>query len=61
MRKLRDYLEASVHLIWAIDPEGRTAIVCRPGAPIRFLDEDGVLDGGDVLPGFTLPLRDVLL
>jgi Uma2 family endonuclease len=61
MRKMRDYLNTGVRLIWAIDPEARTAMVFRPGVAPRFIDEDGVLDGEDVLPGLTVKLGDVLM
>ena len=60
MRKVRDYLEAGTRLVWVIDPDGRSAALFpAEGAP-RLIGEDGVLDGMDVLPGFSLPLRDVL-
>jgi Uma2 family endonuclease len=59
MLKVRDYLEAGVRLIWVLDAQSRVTAVFRPGAPLRFLDPDDALDGEDVLPGFTLPLRDV--
>jgi Uma2 family endonuclease len=61
MRKMRDYLNTGVRLIWAIDPEARTAMVFRPGVAPRFIDEDGVLDGEEVLPGLTVKLGDVLM
>jgi Uma2 family endonuclease len=45
--------------VWVIDPEARTAIVYRPDGRVTFLDEDGVLDGEDVVPDFSLALADV--
>lgn len=50
------YLQAGVSLIWVIDPTKRTAIVFQQDEGPLTLGEDGVLDGADVLPGFTLPL-----
>jgi Uma2 family endonuclease len=58
-RKVRDYLAAGTRLVWVIDPEARTAIVYRPDGRVTFLDEDGVLDGEDVVPDFSLALADV--
>jgi len=58
--KVRDYLEAGTRLVWVIDPDKRVAYVYRSDMPVRFIREDGVLDGEDVLPGFTLPLAEVL-
>lgn len=57
--KIRDYLEAGTPLTWYFDPESRTVAVFRPEQPVRFLDENDVLDGEDVLPGFRLPLNEV--
>lgn len=58
-RKHREYFRAGVRLVWEIDPEARTAAVYdRPVNP-TVLTEADVLDGDAVLPGFTLPLRDV--
>jgi Uma2 family endonuclease len=58
-RKLREYFEAGARLVWYID--GRTRTVTVYTAPDRFtvLDESATLDGGDLLPGFALPLRDL--
>ena len=56
-RKLREYFLAGVRLVWMIDPSKRTAeVYTAPDAPAAHLDETQALDGGDVLPGFTLPL-----
>ena len=58
-RKLRDYFAAGVLLVWFVLPKTRTVRVYT--APDRFttLGIDQVLDGGAVLPGFALPLRDL--
>lgn len=55
-RKRREYFEAGVRLVWMIDPRARTTRVFEPDRPSIALDISGVLDGGDVLPGFRLPL-----
>lgn len=55
-RKLADYLEAGTRLVWVVDEATRTAEVHAAGAPVRVLGAADALDGGDVLPGFTLPL-----
>ncbi|MBI2899200.1 MAG: Uma2 family endonuclease [Planctomycetes bacterium] len=58
--KVDEYLAAGVRLVWVIDPAVRTAHVYRPGTPDALrLDENQELDGGDVLPGFLCPLREV--
>ena len=55
-RKLREYFSAGVRLIWYIDPPTRTAIVYTGLDRSQNLTERDALDGGDVLPGFRLPL-----
>lgn len=58
-RKLRDYFKAGVRLAWLIDPAARTvAVYTAPNRP-AVLHEDQTLNGGDVLPGFALALRDL--
>jgi Uma2 family endonuclease len=39
-----------------IDPRRRTVTVHRPGAEPDILGPDDHLDGGDLLPGFSLPV-----
>ena len=59
MAKVRDYPDAGTPIVWALDPASKMTAIFRPGEPVRFLDADGVLDGEDVLPGFTLPLGKI--
>jgi Uma2 family endonuclease len=59
-RKLREYFFAGVRLVWMIDPARRRAdVYTSPDGPDATLDETQSLDGGDVLPGFTLPLAEL--
>ena len=55
-RKLLDYFESGVRLVWYVDPSKRTAEVVTAPDRSLVLREREVLDGGDVLPGFALPL-----
>ena len=41
------------------EPERRAATVYRSMSDVRLLTENDVLDGGDVVPGWTLPLREL--
>ena len=54
--KVNVYLRAGVR-VWLIDPEDRTVTVFAPAGLPTVLHADDTLDGGDVLPGFRLPLR----
>lgn len=58
-RKRRDYFEAGVCLVWLIDPVARTVAVYTAPDRSTVLNESETLDGGDILPGFALPLRDL--
>ncbi len=58
-RKTREYFGAGCRLVWIVDPDARTVTVYTAPDQATELGEDQTLDGGDVLPGFTLPLRDL--
>ena len=57
--KARMWLSHGVALVWVVFPDTRTIDVHQNGSPVVTLTEDDVLDGGDVLPGFSLPVREV--
>jgi Uma2 family endonuclease len=59
MRKLREYFAAGVRLAWVIDPKTRTARVYTSLKRVKIIPTDGVLEGGKVLPGFRLTLREL--
>ena len=58
-RKCREYFQAGVELVWTLDPEARRMTVHTSPEQWTAIDESGALDGGRVLPGFSLPLCDV--
>jgi Uma2 family endonuclease len=58
-RKRREYFEAGVELVWLIDPPTRTANFYTAPEEPSFVDSNGTLDGGDVLPGFRLSLAEL--
>lgn len=58
-RKQALYERVGVPLVWWIDPKTETATIHRSGKPVQYLDRTGQLDGGDILPGFTLKLSDI--
>lgn len=57
--KRREYFAAGVNLVWEIDPARRAATVYRSLTEFDLLSEQDNLDGGDVLPGFTISLAEV--
>ena len=58
-RKVGEYFRAGVRLAWLIDPTTRTAVVCKRPRRRTVVAEGGSLDGGAVLPGFSLPLQQL--
>jgi Uma2 family endonuclease len=56
-RKLDDYFRAGARLVWYVDPKRRTVRVYTARDQSVLLREDQTLDGGDVLPGFSLSIR----
>lgn len=58
-RKREEYFAAGVRLVWVIDPRSRTARVFTSADSARELSADDSVDGGDVLPGFSLKLADL--
>lgn len=59
-RRLEDFRRAGTKLIWVIDPEQRRAKIIHPDGIEFPVDDSGVLDGEDVLPGFSMPLASIL-
>ena len=56
--KVGNYLAAGT-VVWVVRPEAKAVEVYAPGRPVRRLGPDGTLDGGDALPGLTLPVKDL--
>ena len=58
-RKAHRYLDAGVRLVWIVWPERRAVSVFRAGEAELWLTENDELDGGDVIPGFRLPIASI--
>ena len=54
-----EYLGAGARLVWIVNPIKQTIDVYRPGGARTVLGRDGVLDGGDVLPGLALNVQQI--
>ncbi|CAN5664223.1 Uma2 family endonuclease [soil metagenome] len=57
--KVKEYLEASVRLVWIVDPETQSVTIYDSSGGVRFLGIDDQLDGADVLPGFSVPIAEI--
>src|SRR5204862_3400091 len=57
-RKRREYFAGGAKLVWEVYPEKRLVHVFTSPREKTTVDEDGTLDGGTVLPGFSLSVRE---
>ncbi|MEM9366059.1 MAG: Uma2 family endonuclease [Planctomycetota bacterium] len=58
-RKRREYFHAGVELAWFVDPRGRTVAVFTSADDYVVYDEVASIDGGEVLPGWTVSLEEL--
>jgi Uma2 family endonuclease len=56
-RKVGEYFGAGVRLVWLVDRKKEIVHVYTAPDEVRRLVAGQMLDGGELLPGFTLPLR----
>jgi Uma2 family endonuclease len=56
--KVVNYLAAGTQ-VWLVLPESKEIEVYIPGQPRKLLTINDSLDGGDLLPGFTLALKTI--
>jgi Uma2 family endonuclease len=59
IRLIREYLENGVRMVWIVDPENRTVRVQRSLSEGLMLTAKELLDGSDVLPGFSCKVSDL--
>jgi Uma2 family endonuclease len=55
--KVHDWLRAGVRLVWVVQPSTSSVTVYRSLRDVHLLTQQDALDGFDVLPGFTCPVR----
>lgn len=58
--KVAEYFAAGAGLVWVIEPRKRLVMVHTPNGITRVLRDGEVVDGGNVLPGFTAPVSELL-
>jgi Uma2 family endonuclease len=58
-RKLRDYFLAGIPVVWLINPRTRSAEVYRSPDKKKRVRINQALQGGDILPGFSLTLKEL--
>jgi Uma2 family endonuclease len=57
--KVHFYLKAGVRSVWLVYPNVDVVHIFDSPTQVRVLTRDDVLDGGDVIPGFRLPLASL--
>ena len=58
-RKLQEYFAAGTQLVWYVDPETQRITVYTAAEQEVELGIEDRLDGGEVLPGFRLQVREL--
>jgi Uma2 family endonuclease len=56
--KIGNYLAAGT-LVWVLDPDKKLVEVYALGTPVNVLRIGDTLEGGNVLPGFKLAVKDI--
>lgn len=59
LEKVGDWLNAGTRLVWVLDARRRQARVHRADGSVSIVEADGVLDGEDVVAGFSLRLNEL--
>ncbi len=57
--KVLEYLKAGTRLVVVANPDTRTLTVYCSLADVRVLTESDTFDGADVLPGFSVVLKEI--
>lgn len=57
--KVEEYFAAGARLVWIVNPKSKTITVYRSLTDIITLTEKDTLDGGEVVPGFQIPIAEI--
>ncbi len=57
--KEADWLNAGSRMVLVVNPRRRSVNVYRSLTDVRILTKNDTLDGGDVVPSWTLPVREM--
>lgn len=59
IQKLREFFSIGVRLVWLIDPSSQSVFAYRSLTDVREFTIDDHLPGDDVLPGFSVAVREI--
>jgi Uma2 family endonuclease len=57
--KVHDYLRNGAQRVWVVYPDSRRVAVHHPDGTARWYSEDAAIEDEELLPGFSLPLREI--
>ena len=60
-QKVFHWLTAGTRMVIVVNPRRRSATVYRSVDEVEVLSEDDTIDGGDVVPGWTMSVRDLFV
>lgn len=58
-RKIDDYLQAGVRVVWVVDPDARTLAEHRRDAKARLFAQHDTVELPEMLPGLKMSLKEV--
>jgi len=58
-RKVHEYLNSGAQRVWVFYPDTRRVAVHRPDGTARWYIEEEALEDPELLPGFSLPIREI--
>ena len=59
LEKVQDWLAAGCLAVWVVDPKTQTVTVYDNRQPVVRLHSTDTLSGGDLLPGFNVPVAEL--
>jgi Uma2 family endonuclease len=63
LNKIESYIKNGTRIVWVVYPDEKVVDVWQPagdgGMLVHKVTLDGTLEGGNVLPGFTLAVKDI--
>ena len=59
LEKTQDWLAAGCSQVWVVEPKTQTVSMYHGGGRVVVLSATDALDGGDLLPGFSLPVTEI--
>jgi Uma2 family endonuclease len=59
LRKVEHYLQAGVEVVWVVDPVAKSVTIHRAAAEPVTLGISDTLEGGELIPDFSLAVADI--